>query len=132
MLIHLIGHAIMQDPDTGAILLLKRAATDDTLPGLWEIPGGSLEFGEDPWEGKAREVLEETGIELELGSLVDYTNESDPEKNSQFVRLIFWADGFEQPVQLSKDHEAFIWVDPSRAQEYDCVPYLEEIVGNLE
>lgn len=40
-------------------LVVSRADT-----GVWETPGGHLEQGEDPRGGAAREVLEETGIEV--------------------------------------------------------------------
>ncbi|KAB2897372.1 MAG: NUDIX domain-containing protein [Kofleriaceae bacterium] len=38
--------------------------------GLWSVPGGRLEEGESMVEGVAREVREETGLEVEVGVLV--------------------------------------------------------------
>jgi ADP-ribose pyrophosphatase YjhB (NUDIX family) len=49
----------------GQILLIKR---DDTR--TWAIPGGALEAGELPSDGVAREVEEETGLEVEPVRLV--------------------------------------------------------------
>ena len=46
------------------VLLVKRAPKLAFLGGFWSFPGGKLEAGEDHWRGAAREVLEETGIEL--------------------------------------------------------------------
>jgi 8-oxo-dGTP diphosphatase len=39
------------------VLTIRRAADEDVLPGIWDIPGGTLLPGEDPQEGAIREVL---------------------------------------------------------------------------
>lgn len=43
------------------ILLVQRASTD-SMPDLWEIPGGAVDEGETLLAGAAREVLEESGL----------------------------------------------------------------------
>jgi 8-oxo-dGTP diphosphatase len=52
----------------GKFLLMKRADNDTFLPGVWEIPGGKLEFGENPLDGAKREIKEEAGLDIELVS----------------------------------------------------------------
>ena len=37
----------------------------------WELPGGRLEIGESPEECVAREILEETGLEVTVHALID-------------------------------------------------------------
>jgi len=56
------------------ILLCHRKDYD-----LWNLPGGKLEKGEVPWEGVAREVKEETGLNVKIKKLVGIY--SKPEKN---------------------------------------------------
>ena len=36
---------------------------------LWNLPGGALEEGENPWDGVVREVKEETGLTVEVVKL---------------------------------------------------------------
>lgn len=48
----------------GEVLLVRRALTD-SLPGLWEIPGGAAEPAESFDEAARRELAEETGIRAE-------------------------------------------------------------------
>lgn len=51
----------------GLIYIQQRLA-DDIWGGLWEFPGGRLEAGETPAEAALREVLEETGWQVLLGT----------------------------------------------------------------
>lgn len=51
--------------DEGAILLVKRGK--DPERGRWSVPGGSVESGETLQQAAAREVLEETGVRIEVG-----------------------------------------------------------------
>lgn len=43
-------------------LLLVRLAPSEAAAGLWMLPGGGLDFGEDPADGVLRELTEETGL----------------------------------------------------------------------
>lgn len=47
----------------GGVLLLRRAIPPDV--GIWHLPIGHLEFGEDPAAAARREVAEETGLLLD-------------------------------------------------------------------
>ena len=56
--------------DTGRVLMLQRANTDDDpAAGMWEFPGGCLEPGESPGMAAIREWAEETGCRPPAGVL---------------------------------------------------------------
>jgi ADP-ribose pyrophosphatase YjhB (NUDIX family) len=59
--------ALVEDP-AGRLLLARRAV--EPFLGLWDPPGGFLEEGEHPVEGLRRELLEETGLDAEVGPFV--------------------------------------------------------------
>jgi 8-oxo-dGTP diphosphatase len=59
--------ALVVDGDR-RVLLARRAFEPDA--GLWDTPGGFLEEGEDPAAGLHRELLEETGLTVEIGDFV--------------------------------------------------------------
>ncbi len=65
--------------DAGRVLLARRAYEPDA--GLWDLLGGFLEEGESPLDGLHRELLEETGLEVEtgpfLGAVVDTYGEGE-------------------------------------------------------
>ena len=68
-----IGHDVLLTPrvaaviinDRGEVLLQRRS--DD---GRWGLPGGAMEPGEEPAETLAREVFEETALEVEPERIV--------------------------------------------------------------
>lgn len=69
--IEVAGIAVKAE-DTGRVLLLQRSNADESDParGTWEMPGGHLEDGEDPFAGAKREWCEETGADFPEGAPV--------------------------------------------------------------
>jgi len=53
----------------GRALLVRRAT--EPLKGEWSVPGGMLELGEKLRDGVRREALEETGVGVEVGEVLD-------------------------------------------------------------
>jgi ADP-ribose pyrophosphatase YjhB (NUDIX family) len=71
----------MQD---GKVVLVKRRF--EPLAGQWSLPGGRLELGETLEAGLAREMLEETGLDVEVGPVVDVFDRIllDPERKVRY------------------------------------------------
>ena len=61
-----IGGVVIED---GRALLIRRG--NEPLRGQWSIPGGYLELGESLKNGVARELLEETGLEVRVLDLIE-------------------------------------------------------------
>jgi ADP-ribose pyrophosphatase YjhB (NUDIX family) len=53
----------------GRVLLVRRDT--EPLRGEWSVPGGMLELGEKLRDGVRREALEETGVRVEPGEVLD-------------------------------------------------------------
>jgi len=84
-----VGAAVVVFDDAGRILLVKRAP-GATRAGLWSIPAGYVDYGEEVRAGAARELLEETGLEADVGAPVWVaTNFHDPAK----VTVGIWFAG---------------------------------------
>ena len=80
--IRLSVSAVVWSEGPGSALLLMRRSDN----GDWGLPGGYVEIGESVAQAAAREVLEETGVRVEVGRLVGVY--SDPSR-----QVIEYPDG---------------------------------------
>lgn len=72
----------------GCLVLIRRA--NEPRKGEWSIPGGRLELGETLAEGVRRELREETGLEVEVGELIEAFEriDSGPDGRPRFHYVI--------------------------------------------
>jgi len=82
------------------------------MPGVVELPGGHIEFGEDIVAGLKREIMEEFGMRIEVGDpffVFSYVNDI---KGSHSVEVIYFAT-FTDPLDKIKlspdDHSEYGW-----------------------
>lgn len=52
---------------------------------IWMLPGGAIEEGENSLEAGIREVMEETGLEIEMGPLLWHVEEVAEGRGQRFV-----------------------------------------------
>lgn len=93
-------------------LLFVRRVDDDPWRGLWWLPGGSCEPGEALVDAARREVLEETGIELESIDRVDEVVAVAPARVARRFTL-FVAETLSDSVRLNHEHDASTWQPPA-------------------
>lgn len=94
-------------------LFIKQNKVGGAYPGTLHLPGGRLELDETPLEGVAREVREETGIEIKNIQPVDFAWDSFEYKGepTQFIFLRFsaeWASGEAHP---GDDAAEVLWIE---------------------
>jgi ADP-ribose pyrophosphatase YjhB (NUDIX family) len=86
--------AYFQDPkvaaavlveNEGKVLLVKRANVPEK--GKWTLPAGFVDAGEDPQEAARRECLEETGLHVNIQSLLDVYSGKEHERGADIVIL---------------------------------------------
>ena len=80
--------AILVD-GAGRLFLSRRGPLAKNERGLWEFPGGSVEFGEKLADSLAREMREEYGIEIAVGELLDVVDHMLPDEGQHWVSPTF-------------------------------------------
>lgn len=98
----LIVHTVIFN-DKNEVLITRRASVNDVLPEYWDIPGGTLEDGEDPQIGAVREAKEEANLDVKEPCLFFQKSNVDTGKNKQFVTLAFLAKYSSGEVVLSPE-----------------------------
>lgn len=95
----------------GEILFIKRSE-NDTHPGVWELPGGGVDFGEDPKGSIKREVREETGISVEVKNPVKVFSTTSDDGNKQTIRIVYRCKPNKAlgEIILSHEHSAYKWI----------------------
>jgi 8-oxo-dGTP diphosphatase len=64
-----VGAVIVDEQ--GRLFLARRGPAARNERGLWEFPGGSVEFGERLADALRREIFEEYGMTIKVGPLLD-------------------------------------------------------------
>ena len=91
----------------------QRADTKKFLPGVYEIPGGHIDLGENIIEGLKREICEEFEVEVAVGdpfAAFDYTNHI---KGSHSIEVVYFATLIGSPDDIklhAEDHSSFEWI----------------------
>jgi len=93
------------------VLLVRRK--HEPGKGLWSIPGGLVELGERLRDAVKREILEETGIEVEVGGLLDVMDnivtDRDGKVRFHYVLVDFLAEPKGGSPKAAEDAEEAGW-----------------------
>ena len=119
--------------EVGELLLIKRL-------GLWDLPKGKLEEGEDQRLAALREVHEECGLNF-LGILSKVSNTYHAYqlkgrwilKRCAWYKMVAWGDISVQP-QIEEDITEVRWVKKEFIEDKDFETYdsLKELFANIE
>lgn len=71
----------------GRILLVRRGRAP--FRGRWSLPGGFCEWGETTEEACAREVREETGVEVRIGAVLGVYSDPKRDPRGHTVTVVY-------------------------------------------
>jgi 8-oxo-dGTP diphosphatase len=101
----------------GGRVLAARRSRPEALAGLWELPGGKVEPGEDPAAAAAREMLEELGCTVTVTGWLDGSSVI-----SEDVVLRVAVAHLVVGDPVPSEHDAVRWL---RADELDGLCWVE-------
>lgn len=107
------GMGIMVLDKAGRVLMGLRnsdaalASSDLHGEGTWTMPGGKFDFGDGLFEGAARELKEETDLDLIAAEIISVSNERAD--TAHFITLGFFAKEWSGTVKTMEPDEIIKW-----------------------
>jgi ADP-ribose pyrophosphatase YjhB (NUDIX family) len=85
--------------------------TGEPFRGLWTLPAGFVDAGEDPARAAERECFEETGLSVRVRRVLDVIGGREHERGADFV-IIYQADVLGGSLSPNDDADAVEWFEP--------------------
>ncbi len=113
----------------GKVLIIRESPNyvTGTNIGKFDVPGGRVEPGQRFDESLQREIREETGLEVKI-TRPFHTDEWRPVVKGEQLQIVgtyFICEAVTDHVRLGNDHNEYLWIDPSRYQEYPLIDNLK-------
>lgn len=116
-------------------LLIQEQVGDSTI---WDLPGGTIEFGEDPIKTLHREVFEEVGIEITIQKPVGVYAFINHTKEVYVVCNLFKAKPVDKPIiditnnPAQEDIISYGWFKKNDIERLRSEGLLESVANILE
>ncbi|MFH1916057.1 MAG: NUDIX hydrolase [Nanoarchaeota archaeon] len=113
----------------GKVLVIRRSKHEAYLSGNYELPGGKVDFGEQPEDALKREFLEETGLTIDVKKPYRVFSYISHENKRHIVEIVYTVDLKNQPdITLSEEHDDYQWITPT---DIDQLPMSDEVKENI-
>ncbi len=114
--------------DDEKLLIIKRRPDDVHRPSQWDIPGGRLDAGENPFDGIKREIKEEVGIDIDVVAPIEVQHFTRDD-GQRITMIIFLCRPLSKQIKLSKEHTEYEWMEIDKAEE--SVKWLHNTISNF-
>jgi 8-oxo-dGTP diphosphatase len=123
-----VGAVVLVD---GKVVLVKRA--HEPLMGEWNLPGGGVEIGETLQQACAREVLEETGLSVEVGPVIEVFDrimlDAGGRVQYHFVLVDYMCRPIAGEVRCGTDASDITLADPQALAPYGLTQKALEVIA---
>ncbi len=123
-----VGGVIVHD---GRIVLVRRRF--EPAAGRWSLPGGMLEVGEALETAVAREMLEETGLVVEVGPVAEVleriVHDADHRVQYHYVLIDYVCRPVAGELRAGSDADGAAWVHPDEFDRYGLSEKARAVIG---
>ena len=117
------GWIYFQDPKVAAAVLIEEGSrvllvqrANEPFRGLWTLPAGFVNGGEDPADAAARECLEETGLTVHVTRVLDVIAGREHERGADFI-IVYQAQVISGEMFPADDADAVEWFERKNLPE---------------
>lgn len=118
--------------DNDMILLVRRATGRETILGLYELPGGRLNYGEQPEDALRRHLHDDIGLHIKKATLFDVVSYMDhDDRNIQYAVITYnvdLAEGHHDP-RLSENYDQYVWEMLTDIQQNSLTDLTQLLLG---
>jgi ADP-ribose pyrophosphatase YjhB (NUDIX family) len=126
----IVGVGAVIVDEGGRVVLVKRRF--EPLAGRWSLPGGTLELGETLEAGLAREMREETGLDVEVGQVIEVFDrillDDERKVRYHFVLVDYLCRPVAGELRAGSDVDEAVLVDPARLEPYNLTAKATAVI----
>jgi len=115
------------------VLLVRRG--QEPSKGLWSVPGGLVELGENIEDAARREVTEETGINIKIERLLDVADnivrDAQGKIRFHYVLIDFLAHPLTSSVKAKSDVSEAMWVKLNKLADYPLTKGAAKLIQKI-
>jgi 8-oxo-dGTP diphosphatase len=116
----------------GRVVLVKRA--HEPLKGEWNLPGGGVEVGETLEQACAREVLEETGLVVSVGPVIEVFDRIMRDDRGvvqyHFVLVDYLCHAGGGALRCGSDASDIVLADPAALEPFGLTDKAREVIAH--
>lgn len=122
-----VGAVVVRD---GRALVVRRA--HEPRKGEWSLPGGLLDLGESLVDAARREVKEETGLDVEVGPMIETFDRVHRDSGGRIryhfviIDFVCWSKAGE--AVAGSDAEAVAWVTADQLDAYAVNAHAKAVI----
>jgi len=112
------------------VLIVRRSSKEGFFAGFYELPGGKLNFGENPGDALRREFLEEVNLNVKVTRpyrVFSYMSGDGNKCTVDISHILELADDVSN-IKLSDAHDDLKWVT---IEEIDKIKMSDEMKTNI-
>lgn len=112
-------------------LVLRRSKINDYMPGKWDLPGGSIEFGEKIETALKREINEETSLKINHPKFYYIFSFVHKNFRHQF-QLVYLCDFLRGNIKLNpEEHDEYRWVALKDLKQFNKIAFLDALYNQI-